>query len=81
MTEEENKKQYESFVTSAINSGTLDAIVGYKEWLETIRGYTPIKQQLPTNDLEYYQFYDTIDRLNKATTMSIAQLRKVLKND
>ena len=41
MTEEENKKQYESFVTSAINSGALDAIVSYREWLDTIQSYTP----------------------------------------
>ncbi len=41
MTEEQNKKQYESFVTSAINSGSWDAIVSYKEWLATIRSYIP----------------------------------------
>jgi hypothetical protein len=54
MTEEQNRLQYESFVTSAIHSGQLDAIVGYKEWLET----TPLKDnsvlRLSTKDAEKF---------------------------
>ena len=78
MTEQENKKQYESFVTSCIHGGQFDMIVSYKEWLHTIQSYTP---QLPQNDEEYIRFYDAINRLNKATTISVSQLKKVLKND
>lgn len=82
MTEEEkNRQQYESFVTSAINSGALDAIVGYKEWLASIRSYIPVKQQLPSNEPEYKQFYDAIGRVNKAANRSVEQLRRVLKNE
>lgn len=47
MTEEENKKQYESFVTSCIHGGQFDMIISYKEWLHTIQSYTP---QLPQTD-------------------------------
>ena len=81
MTEEQNKRQYESFVTSAINNGSWDAIVSYKEWLETIRSYIPVTQQLPTTDAEYAVYYANIKRFNKATSVNVDQLRKVLKND
>lgn len=37
--EEQNKQQYESFLTSALNNGNLDAVVSYEEWLKSIHGY------------------------------------------
>lgn len=41
LTEKQNKQQYESFVTSCLHGGQFDMIVSYKEWLETIRSYSP----------------------------------------
>lgn len=58
MTEEQNRLQYESFVTSAINCGALDMIVGYKEWLETIRSYTPPEVQDDEWDIQIRQDFE-----------------------
>lgn len=73
MTEEQNKQQYESFITSCVHTDNWDMIVSYKEWLGAVQ------PQLPTTDAEYEQYHDSLDRLNKATTMSADQLRKILK--
>lgn len=78
MTEKQNKQQYESYVTSCIHNGNWDSIISYKEWLTTIQSYKP---QLPETDAEYKHFYAAIDRLNKATTVSVEQLKKVFRHE
>ncbi len=78
ITEKQNKQQYESYITSCVHNGNWDAIVSYKEWLSTIQSYKP---QLPETDAEYKHFYAAIDRLNKATTVSVEQLKKVFMNE
>lgn len=78
LTEKQNKQQYESFVTSCIYNGSFDMIISYKEWLATIQSYKP---QLPETDAEYKHFYAAIDRLNKATTVSVEQLKKVFRHE
>lgn len=60
ITEEQNKQQYESFLTSATNNGNLDAVVSYKEWLETIRSYTPEGVMAGTAKVRTYKEWDDL---------------------
>ncbi len=60
MTEEENKRQYESYITSAITCGALDAIISYEEWLQTIRSYTPEEVMAGTEKVRTYKEWGSI---------------------
>ena len=79
MTEEQNKQQYESFVTSCINGGQLDMIVGYKDWLATIRAYKPMQDNyvlhLSTKDAE--KFVDMLEN----PPIPTEELKRLLKNE
>lgn len=79
MTEEQNKRQYESYITSAIHGGQLDSVVSYKEWLKAVQSYRPIQDNsvLLLSEKDAEKFVEMLENPPKASE----ELKRLLRND